>query len=437
MGDMSTSRPTIIQIAFLTLLVGGWLPFTSVAFGAEGPVKDLEKAIKSGKKQILFSGKENEDLTVKKGIAVVGTSPDKALIYGDIKMEQGSSLSNVTVVGKKTVITIAKGASVTLSNVTVRGGSDVGIFVPEGGGTLTVKNSRILKNRKGLYVLPGKNLSIIGNVVSGNTEEGLDVRAGTSGSISGNQFTNNGEGGAEIIAGSSKLTITRNTFSGNKSSGLALQSYSGTGSAPGNIQVSNNTFAGNGNFGLTCGSPSKGGAGGTFFQRVIRLVDNTFQGNKQGSIDPVCAVANRRSVVEEDEENNESEKISEDEVRHLKQDELKREAAQFFDLTTMLLHDEEYSLEMTLHEYEAALLWQERLWHPAVPNEEVALIVQHIARINELRTTLAEFPEEWLDETMRDEQGAVVKESLRRMEELRQYFERLQKPGFFSLLRAW
>lgn len=208
-----------------TLILGGGLFFAPEILGAEGSVKDLEKAIKSGKKQILFAGKENEDLTIKANIAVTGTSPDKALIYGDIKMENGSSLSNVTVAGKKTVITIAKGASVTLSNVTVRGGSESGIFAPEGGGTLTIKNSRILKNRKGFYILPGKNLNISGNVVSGNDEEGLDVRAGTSGSIVGNQFVNNGEGGAEIIVGSARLTISRNTFSGNKSSGLALQAY--------------------------------------------------------------------------------------------------------------------------------------------------------------------------------------------------------------------
>ena len=434
MGDMSISRPAIIQITFLTLLVGGWIFALPTAFGADGPVKDLEMAIKSGKKQILFAGKENEDLTIKAGVSVMGTSPDKALIYGDIKMENGSSLSNVTVAGKRTVITIAKGASVTLSNVTVRGGADVGIFAPEGGGSLTVKNSRILKNRKGFYILPGKNLNIIGNVVSSNDEEGLDVRAGTSGTVSGNQFVDNGEGGAEIIVGSARLTITRNTFARNKSSGLALQAYSGAGKAPGNVQVSNNTFSGNKNFGLTCGSPSKGGAGGVFFRQVVRLIDNTFGANGSGNIDPVCAVANRSSAVEEI---NDPEVIDEDEARRTREKELKREAEQFFDLTAMLLHDEEYSLEMTLHEYEAALFWQERLWQPAVPQNGVLMVVERIARINELRDTLAQFPEEWLSETMQAEQTALVKESLRRMEELRQYFERLQKPGFFSFFRAW
>jgi hypothetical protein len=417
-----------------TLILGGGLFFAPEILGAEGSVKDLEKAIKSGKKQILFAGKENEDLTIKANIAVTGTSPDKALIYGDIKMENGSSLSNVTVAGKKTVITIAKGASVTLSNVTVRGGSESGIFAPEGGGTLTIKNSRILKNRKGFYILPGKNLNISGNVVSGNDEEGLDVRAGTSGSIVGNQFVNNGEGGAEIIVGSARLTISRNTFSGNKSSGLALQAYSGIGKAPGNVQVSNNTFSNNGNFGLVCSSPSRGGAGGSFFQRVIRLVDNTFQGNKAGNIDPVCATANRQS--QNNDASRSQTEVSADTAR-MEREKLRHEAIEYFATTTTLLHDEEYLLEMNLNEYEASLTQTERLFHPTLSHTALEKTVRQIERINTLRRALEEFPEEWLSDSLRDERDALVNESLRRMEELRQYFERLQKPLFWQLVRAW
>lgn len=349
-------------------------------------------------------------------------------------MENGSSLSNVTVAGKKTVITIAKGASVTLSNVTVRGGSESGIFAPEGGGTLTIKNSRILKNRKGLYILPGKNLNISGNVVSGNDEEGLDVRAGTSGSIVGNQFVNNGEGGAEIIVGSARLTISRNTFSENKSSGLALQAYSGIGKAPGNVQVSNNTLSNNGNFGLVCSSPSKGGAGGSFFQRVIRLVDNTFQGNKAGNIDPVCATANRQS--QNDDASRSQTEVSTDTAR-MERKKLRHEAIEYFATTTTLLHDEEYLLEMNLNENEASLTQTERLFHPALSHVAIEKTVRQIERINTLRRALEEFPEEWLSDSLRDERDALVNESLRRMEELRQYFERLQKPLFWQLVRAW
>lgn len=394
---------------------------------AEKVETNLEKAIKSGKKQILFSGKEKDDITIKSGVAVTGTG--SASIMGDIKMENGSSLANVTVIGKTIAITVAKGASVTLSNVTVQGGSDTGIFAPQGGGTLTVKNSRIIKNRKGFYILPGKNLNLSGNTVSENKEEGLDVRAGTSGSITGNQFVNNGEGGAEIIAGSARLTIKGNTFAGNKSSGLAIQSYAGSGKAPGSVALNNNTFANNRDFGLSCISPSKGGAGAAFYKATIKAIDNTFRANGAGNISAECGgVVNRSSaVIENQAEDNEAAASEESAINR---DKLRAEAVGYFDDTISLLHEREYLLEQTLVAYAEAMPWNKRLFAPAVEGVAKDQIIEDIARINELRTVIATFPEEWLTPELAVRQAAVVSRSLERMEELRQYFERLQKPLF-------
>jgi hypothetical protein len=332
---------------------------------------------------------------------------------GDIKMENGSSLANVTVIGKTIAITIAKGASVTLSNVTVQGGSDTGIFAPEGGGTLTVKNSRIIKNRKGFYILPGKNLNFSGNTVSENKEEGLDVRAGTSGNITGNQFVNNGEGGAEIIAGSARLTIKGNTFAGNKSSGLAIQSYAGSGKAPGSVALNNNTFANNHDFGLSCISPSKGGAGAAFYKATIKAIDNTFRANGAGNISAECGgVVNHTSAASTETNNNQSTA----ELAREERAKLRSEALSYFDETAALLHEREYLLEQTLVAYAEAMPWNKRLFAPAVEGVAKDQIIDDIARINELRTVIATFPEEWLTPELAVRQAAVVSRSLERME---------------------
>lgn len=387
---------------------------------------NLEKALKSGKKQILFAGKESDDVTIKKGVTVTGTSPDKAIINGDIKMENGSSLANVTVAGKRVVITVEKGASITLSNVTVRGGAEAGILAKEGGGTLTVRNSRITKNQKGFYILPGKSLNIIGNVVSGNKEEGMDVRWATVGMIAGNQFINNGEGGVEIIAGSSRLTITNNTFSGNKSSGLAIQSYDGAGKAPGSVTLKSNTLVNNKHFGLTCGSPSSGGAGVAFFRATVKATDNVLRGNGQGSISPECGVPNRSSVVAE--VSSESE-VTEEEAK-LDEAALREEAEAHFEATVNLLHGQEYLLELTLATYDELTPWSERLTEPVIDESEKLDLVEKIATINQLRDAIVDFPQEFSDDELDTKRQSVVRRSLERMEELRQYFERLQQPVF-------
>ncbi|OGI21897.1 MAG: hypothetical protein A2808_01955 [Candidatus Moranbacteria bacterium RIFCSPHIGHO2_01_FULL_55_24] len=288
------------------ILVAGFL-FASLPWTVSGAetTQNLDKALKSGKKNIQFSGKENDDVKIRKGVAVIGSSPDKAIINGDIEMENGSSLQNVTVNGNVVPITVDKGASVTLINVTVRGGKDTGIYAPKGGGTLTVRNSRITKNRKGLFILEGKALRLSGNQISGNGEEGLDVHAFASGSIAGNTFSGNGEGGAEIIINGSSLTVSGNTFNGNKSSGLALQTYGGSSKA-GKISINNNTFVGNGNFGIDCKNPS-GSGGLQYFRQTARAVGNKFSGNGLGPISQRCSFGNQAEIPKEDIAENDSE----------------------------------------------------------------------------------------------------------------------------------
>lgn len=394
------------------------LPF--IVGAAEKPTKDLEKAIKSGKKSILFEGKENEDITVKSGVSIVGTDPGKSIISGDIKLENGAALSNLTVSGKTIPITIAKGASVTLSNVTVRGGEDAGIVALEGGGTLTLKNSRVTKNRKGLYILPGKNLLISGNRISENREEGLDVRTGTSGVIAGNQFLNNGEGGAEIIAGSARLVIQGNTFAGNKADGLTMQSYTGGGKAPGSVKIIGNTFSDNRSFGLSCQSPSLGGADAAFYRRSISASDNIFRGNQSGVIDRECGgVINRISLQKEDEKSEKTEAIEEESWD---------EELANFEAAVAALHSAESVLESHLAEKERDGFIRIFKLKPITTDEKQALETE-FAALDEHRDRIATFPHRE-EPVIEDRRQSVLIESLRRKTELHAALEKLERASF-------
>lgn len=287
----------LIAISFL-------LALPSLSFAAEKSVKDnLRSALKGGG-VVNFSGKENDDVKIPKGATVIGKSPADAVINGQVTMENGSVLRNVTVNGDVFGIIVEKGASATLENVTVKGASDTGIFTKQGSGTLIVRNSRIIQNRKGFYILPGKTLLITGSEVARNKEEGIDVRWEVGGTISGNRIAQNGEGGAEIIVGSSSLTVTGNSFTGNKSSGLSLQFYSDA-KKLGKMVMERNAFAANGNHGITCGSPNSSGLPASYFTNSVRLRENVFSaGNKRGNINPACRLANifPKTEADEDEE---------------------------------------------------------------------------------------------------------------------------------------
>lgn len=309
---MQSMSRTVLRVP-RALLIGIFLFSLGIpqSLGADG----LEKALKSGKKEVKFSGKEKEDVRIPKGVRVTGSGPGKAVISGDISMADGSSLANVTVNGGRIAITIDKGASVSLTNVTVTGSSDAGIFAPKGGGTLTITNSRIQQNRKGIFLLSGKRLALSGSSITNNQEEGLDMHAGTGGSINGNTFANNKEGGMEVIINGSSFTISGNTFSGNASSGIALQSYGGGGGGAktGSFVIRENTFANNGNFGIDCKNPL--GTGGAFFGASAKASDNTFTANKKGPTNGECGIRNRIAVEEVTDEDSEPAKSLGEELR--------------------------------------------------------------------------------------------------------------------------
>lgn len=285
-------------LVFFILLLS--LVFLPPNVQAEEVVKnDLADAIEDGEKDIRFSGKENDDVKIRKGVQVIGESPAKATINGDVTMEDGAILKNVTINANLIGVTVEKGATATLENVTVKGASGAGIFTKEGGGTLTVRNSRITKNGKGFYILSGKNIFITGNQTTDNGEEGLDVRKNVSGIISGNTMTRNAESGAEVVLGDSTVTITKNTFVQNKASGLALQYYSNN--KLGKVTVSSNNFTGNSQYGLVCNNPSGGKRPPGFFKNSVELAENSFGVNKKGAMRG-CGLVNATLEEQETEE---------------------------------------------------------------------------------------------------------------------------------------
>ena len=306
---MKKYRVSTLSEKALYIVIGGILLLTPV--GVSAAETNLSKALKSGKKTIEFTGKEKQSVRIPKGVTVIGSGPEKSVISNDIVLADGASLKNLTVSGKVIAITLDKGASVTLENVTVTGASDSGVFAPLGGGTLTMKNSRVQNNRKGIFLLRGKGINLSGTTLQGNKEEGLDIHGGAGGSLTGNVFSKNGEGGVEVIIDGSSLSVTNNTFADNASSGIALQSYGGEQglAKTGKFILQNNTFRNNGNFGVDCKNPQ--GVGGAYFAGSTRATDNSFAANKKGTIAGTCFFANRQTESEEEKKEDIEETLEE------------------------------------------------------------------------------------------------------------------------------
>lgn len=291
-----TNKLTLIIGMFSTVVILSLTPFFVWAktcyvddgsSGGDGskddPYETIGEAIDEDCDTIkLKKGKYKESFTLSSGTELKGSGSD-SVVEGEIKMKNDCSLESLKV--EDGGVEVLKNARVTIDDVKIED-SHIGI-VTSGSGKLTLKNSTISHNGKGLYLQYGKNVDIRNNKVVHNREEGIDIRANVDGIISGNQIESNKEGGIEVIAGKSQLTISNNSIRYNKASGIAIQFYKEN-SGLGNLKISGNTLIGNGNYGIDCKIPSGGRPEANYWSKSVSFSYNKVGGNGKGGFSDFC-----------------------------------------------------------------------------------------------------------------------------------------------------
>lgn len=267
-----------------------------------GSISDAIDEVKEegGKKIVVAKGSYSGGFTLPKGVELVGSDTKDVIIKGQIRMEDKSKLSEVTV-DTGGILTAGK-ADVTISKVTVKNVLAVGIKGEEGNGTITVRDTVVEKSRKGFYLQKGNEIRAENIEVRDNAEEGMDIRENVSGSIRKSEFRNNGESGIEVVLGSSDLIIQANTFSGNGASGIAAQFFKGA-SKVGDVRIDNNALNSNTNYGIDCKTPQGGLESKDYFLNSISASGNTFSKNKEGEISNHCRVLTDEERVKLEEKN--------------------------------------------------------------------------------------------------------------------------------------
>jgi hypothetical protein len=267
----------------------------------EDPYKKIEKALGesgNGYTIYIYDGNYDGGFDVPLGVNLYGESRDKVLISGGIRMSNETSMYNLTVTGGGTGITIEPGADVTLEKCNITRSSKIGIDMQPGNGKLTVSNSRIYKNGKGLYVQKGNQLQLLGSTISDNREEGIDIRNKVDGVVKNSMISSNGESGIEIILGSSDMSISNSTISANAASGIAAQFYADF-SKKGKVRINNNKIKNNNQYGVRCGNPSGGTPSGGYWEKSLNLDGNSFSGNDNGDIEAGCRITLDEETDEE------------------------------------------------------------------------------------------------------------------------------------------
>jgi len=274
---------------------------------AEKPYKTLEKALEnadSGDKIYIKNGTYVGNVILEKGMELYGQDKNKTVIEGSgshsvITAKDNNLIKNLTIQGGSTGITSE--GKIKITGCKIQSASKKGIDLWEDSATLTLENSKITKNGKGLYIQKGRDVFLSGNEITNNKEEGIDLREKTSGTISDNYIAGNGEGGIELVVGSSNVLIKNNQIKKNKASGIAAQFYSQA-SKTGEITIRKNTISYNGAYGLTCKAPSGGDYSNDYWNKSLELLENKIENNKGKAISSSCKII--KAVTQEEEEQN-------------------------------------------------------------------------------------------------------------------------------------
>ncbi len=271
------------------------------------PYETLEKALAEtspGDKIYLKNGTYIGNVVLEKDVELYGQDKNKTIIEGSgihsvITAKENNLLKNLTIQGGSTGIT-AEG-EIKITDCKIQSASKKGIDLLEGSATLTLENSKITKNGKGLYIQKGRDVFLSGNEITNNKEEGIDFREKVSGTVDNNYIAGNGEGGIEIVVGSSNVLIKNNQIKKNKASGIAAQFYSQA-KKTGEITIKKNTISLNGAYGLTCKAPSGDDYSKSYWNKSLEISENKIENNKGKAIAGSCKII--EAVTKEEEEEN-------------------------------------------------------------------------------------------------------------------------------------
>lgn len=257
--------------AILILVVGAG-PAT-IRVPADRPtIREAIEAAKEGDTILVAPGTYRENLRVAKSITLSsqGTEPrdvEATVIDG----------------GKKTVITVAKGADVKIVGLTIRNGDD-GVCVD--GGRVEVLQCRLLQNDEGVSFEGGRGV-VRGTLIEGSGDDGIDCDGATDALIEDNVIRDCGDDGVEVRLHEYRgprlsIVIRGNVLSGHGEDGVQLIDYPDVSDRL--IRVERNLILRADKAGLGCmgDGDTVENYRGSALKEPVYVIGNTFVENRTG-----------------------------------------------------------------------------------------------------------------------------------------------------------
>lgn len=299
----------VAAILVLAIPVGVWggsqtLYVDRDAKGAEegtlaSPYHSLGQALKyakSGTEVRVKAGTYKENITIPKGVKVVGESKerDKVIIkardedQATVTMKDQTALSFVTVKDGRYGVRVVQNAKAHIFDTVIKNSNRDGINIDAAPAQkryrVLIDNVKIVENKRAGLLAAQRDMVIIKSEIARNGSDGIDLAAGTRAWLADNTFAQNVGTGAKLVLDRTEIWSKKNIFRNNGREGVEVNAYG----ASGTIGFKKAVFTGNAHYGLARIARTAAGIG-TFQGVLLEQGENKndFTANKMGTMSPI------------------------------------------------------------------------------------------------------------------------------------------------------
>lgn len=266
---------------------------------ANHPYHSISKALKnaqSGTNVNVAKGTYRENITIPKGVALVGKKKDigDVVIKADneekpaVTMKHQTEINFVTISGGRHGVRVLEDAKVKLYKINIKNSDRDGIHIdaaPRDKKHRALLDSVEIQGSKRAGIFSEKrDIVVINSDIHNNGTDGIDLALGMKGWFEGNRINNNSGSGMKVVIDGSSVWTKSNSIRNNKREGVEVNAYG----AAGNFGLKKASLIGNSRYGIA--RVARTTAGMKSFASIILgtgVNDNRIESNGVGGTSPV------------------------------------------------------------------------------------------------------------------------------------------------------
>lgn len=214
--------------------------------------------VKDGTEVFVASGHYKENITLPKGVTLIGKEKDNGAVVIEAKndkkptisMKHQSEIDHITVVGGQYGVRVLEKAKVIIYDAVIEKSNRDGIYIESASldkkYQVSISNTTVRKSNRAGINAEKRIISIVDSNIAANGSDGIDFAAGTKAWLESSSFSGNKGSGAKFVLDGSSVQGKKNNIRNNSREGVEINSYG----AQGAVSFKKTTIIKNGRYGV-------------------------------------------------------------------------------------------------------------------------------------------------------------------------------------------